>query len=111
MMFQSGDAELFYVTAGAGPEVVLLHPTPVDHSFWMPMSSFLGGYRLVLPDLRGHGRSQLGSAPVSMSVLAEDVESLLDTLNIDKAHFLGCSIGGYVLYEFWRLNSKRVKSL
>ena len=111
MIFESGDAELFYATSGAGPEVVLLHPTPVDHNFWNPLTPALAGYRLVLPDLRGHGRSQLGSSAVSMGVLAQDVVRLLDTLEISKAHFVGCSIGGYILYELWRRAPDRIGTL
>ena len=115
MIYRSGDTELFYATSGDGPEVVLLHPTPVTHSFWTPLASSLAGYRLILPDLRGHGRSQLGDkpgqAPLSMGVLAEDAQRLLDTLEIEKAFFCGCSIGGYVLYELWRQASDRVAGM
>lgn len=115
MIFESGDqfgdAKLFYAASGAGPEVVLLHPTPVDHNFWGPLAPSLAGYRLILPDLRGHGRSQLGSSPVSMGVLAQDVIRLLDTLEIEKAHFVGCSIGGYILYELWRKAPQRIATL
>jgi 3-oxoadipate enol-lactonase len=111
MIFESGDAELFYAASGAGPDVVLLHPTPVDHNFWNPLNPALAGYRLILPDLRGHGRSHLGSSAVSIGVLAQDVIRLLDTLDISKAHLVGCSIGGYVLYELWRRAPERIGTL
>jgi 3-oxoadipate enol-lactonase len=111
MIYQSGDAQLFYEASGEGPEVVLLHPTPVDHRFWQPLASSLSGYRLLLPDLRGHGRSQAGSSSISIRMLAEDIERLLDRLEMEKAFFVGCSIGGYVLYELWRRSSGRFNGM
>ncbi|HVJ09754.1 MAG TPA: alpha/beta fold hydrolase [Acidisarcina sp.] len=115
MIYRSGETELFYATSGDGPEVVLLHPTPVDHRFWLPMAAFVEGYHLILPDLRGHGRSQLGDAtgraPLSIRVLAEDALRLLDKLEIEKAFLCGCSIGGYVLYELWRQAPERIAGM
>ena len=46
-----------------------------------------------------------------MGVLAQDVIRLLDTLEISKAHFVGCSIGGYILYELWRRAPGRIGTL
>lgn len=111
MIYQSGDAQLFYEASGEGPEMVLLHPTPVDHRFWQPLASSLSGYHLLLPDLRGHGRSQAGSSSISIGTLAEDIERLLDKLEIEKAFFVGCSIGGYVLYELWRRSPARFNGM
>lgn len=107
---------LCYVTLGAGPAVVLLHPTPVDHRFWMPVALRLQEhYRFIIPDLRGHGRSKIGRAGntggISMERLAMDLESLLDELQAGSTLFVGCSIGCYVLYELWRRAPKRVRAL
>jgi 3-oxoadipate enol-lactonase len=111
MIYQSRDAQLFCATSGDGPNVVLLHPTPVHHRFWLPVAETLPGYHLILPDLRGHGRSQLGAGPVSVGMLADDVVRLLDHLEIDKALFCGCSIGGYVLYALWRRAPERIAAM
>lgn len=60
---KSGDAEIAYWSLGDGPPVVLLHPFPVNHEFWMPVAEPLSSrYRLILPDLRGHGDSDAGAA-------------------------------------------------
>ncbi len=96
--------------AGTRPgTLVLLHPTPLNHRFWLPVALHLPGYRLILPDLRGHGRSPLGGAcqpteaPVlTMEQLGRDLIALLDVLGIERAVVGGCSIGGYTLYELWR---------
>ena len=109
---RSDDAEIFYEIRGNGPPVVLLHPFPSDHEFWHPVATALDArYRLVLPDLRGHGDSEIGEGPALMQKHASDVARVLDAEGIRKAAFVGCSIGGYILFEFWRRFRARVTSL
>lgn len=111
MFYHSDGTQLFYTTLGDGHPVVLLHPTPVDHRFWIPVAGLLASkYRLILPDLRGHGQSETGDGPVTMQKLAADAVRLLDHLGIGKALFAGCSIGGYTLYEIWRQTPDRVEA-
>ena len=117
-------ARLAFNDAGAGLPVVFLHPTPLDHDYWRPLTQNLAGVRAIVPDLRGHGGSQLGAllpvggftrvpdAPVlTMEQLAVDVLSLLDHLEVEEAAFAGCSIGGYVLLELWRKAPQRMRGL
>lgn len=112
MFFHSDGSKLFYTTMGGGPTVVLLHPTPVDHRFWLPVAEILASkYRLILPDLRGHGQSEAGEGPITIEKLGADAGRLLDCLDIQKALFAGCSIGGYTLYEIWRTMPARVNGL
>ena len=62
--FRTPDAQLFYEISGTGPDVVLLHPFPLNHTFWKPVARTLSTrYRVILPDLRGHGDSELGNGP------------------------------------------------
>jgi 3-oxoadipate enol-lactonase len=123
-VYESNGARLSFRENGAGLPVVFLHPTPLDHYYWMPMMEELGGIRAILPDLRGHGASELGTnlpvggftlvpdAPVlSMAQMAADTLKLLDHLEIQQAVFAGCSIGGYVLLELWRQAAARVRGL
>lgn len=104
--------------------VVFLHPTPFDYFFWNPLVARLTGIRAIVPDLRGHGASDLGTglpiglfphvpdAPaLTMEQLAMDVLRLLDRLDIPSAVFAGCSIGGYVLLELWRRVPRRMHGL
>ena len=100
--------------------VIFLHPTPLDGEYWRPLTEDLAGIRVIVPDLRGHGDSELGTLPVggfaavpdapvlTMSRLADDVIALLDHLDEPDAIFVGCSIGGYVLLELWRQAPQRV---
>src|SRR5437667_12514321 len=99
---RSDDAEIFYQIRGSGPPVVLLHPFPCDHEFWNPVAGALDSrYRLILPDLRGHGDSEIGEGPALMQKHAGDVARLLDATGVGEAAFVGCSIGGYILVGFW----------
>lgn len=112
MEYISGGTRLFYTARGEGPAVVLLHPTPCDHRFWLSAAEPLAEkYKVILPDLRGHGRSEAGEGPITIEQLGTDVVRLLDELKIQKALFGGCSIGGYTLYEIWRKAPARALAL
>ncbi len=122
--YESDGARLGYHDSGTGIPVIFLHPTPLDHAYWLPMIGHLPGIRAIAPDLRGHGSSDLGSslptggfarvpdAPVlTMAQLARDILALLDHLVLPGAVFAGCSIGGYVLMELWRTAPERMRGL
>ena len=97
---------------GEGQDIVLLHPTPLHHAFWLPVAEMLAQrYRVTMPDLRGHGQSEAGDGPITIEKLGEDTQRLLDELGIGKALFAGCSIGGYTLYELWRTMPERITAL
>jgi len=108
----SGDADIFYDVSGSGPPVVLLHPFPVSHEFWLPVSRLLSSrYRLIMPDLRGHAESALGRGPATMQKHADDIARVMTAAGIDRAPLVGVSIGGYAIFEFWRRSRDRVSAL
>lgn len=108
----SNDAEIFYDVAGDGPPVVLLHPFPAHHEFWLPVTQFLSArYRLIMPDLRAHGQSALGVGPATMEKHATDIAKLMTENGVDRAPLIGVSIGGYTIFEFWRRFRERVSGL
>jgi 3-oxoadipate enol-lactonase len=108
----SGDAEIFYEVLGSGPPVVLLHPFPANHDLWKPAAqAVVSRYRVILPDLRGHGDSGIGEGPATMGKHAADIARILDQEQVGRATFVGVSIGGYVLFEFWRKYRTRVDAL
>jgi 3-oxoadipate enol-lactonase len=109
---KSGDAEIAYWVAGEGPAVVLLHPFPVNHEFWFPVAGVLAArYTLILPDLRGHGASEVGEGAVTMEKHASDIARVMDQAGVGRAAMVGVSIGGYALFEFWRRHRARVGSM
>ena len=92
--------------------MVLLHPFPVHHEFWLPVIDVLSSrYRLILPDLRGHGESEVGEGPATMEKHAADVARVLDDADVGRAPLIGVSIGGYLIFEFWRRYRGRVAAL
>ena len=122
--YSSDGAKLAYGDTGDGLPVVFLHPTPLDRDYWRPLNGELAGVRAIVPDLRGHGFSELGGplpaggfsrvpdAPVlTMAQLGSDVLALLDHIGLPSAVFAGCSIGGYVLLELWRRAPERMRGL
>jgi 3-oxoadipate enol-lactonase len=109
---QSGDAQISYEILGDGPPVVLLHPFPANHELWFPAAQQLASrYRVILPDLRGHGDSGVGEGPATMPKHAADIGRVLDDAKVGRAAFAGVSIGGYILFEFWRRNRDRISAL
>lgn len=123
-MYESNGTRLSYSDKRVGLPVIFLHPTPFNSTFWGPLVAELEGVRAIAPDLRGHGESELGTnlpagafarapdAPaLTMTQLASDVLALLDSLQLERAVFAGCSIGGYVLLELWRRAPERVKAM
>jgi pimeloyl-ACP methyl ester carboxylesterase len=110
--FRSGDARLSYEVIGNGPDVVLLHPFPLNRYFWDSVTPQLSTrYRVILPDLRAHGDSELGEGPATMQKLADDLSRLCREERVSKAFFVGVSIGGYLLFEFWRRYREQVAAL
>jgi 3-oxoadipate enol-lactonase len=109
---KSDDAEIVYEVMGSGPPVVLLHPFPANREFWKPAAQALSSrYKLIMPDLRGHGESDIGDGPAFMGKHADDLARILDQEDIGRAAMVGVSIGGYILFEFWRRYRGRVAGL
>jgi len=109
---RSIDAQLFYEVIGNGPSIVLLHPFPLNHNFWDAIAAQLSSrYRLITPDLRAHGASELGDGPATMQKLADDLARICREEKTGKAIFVGVSIGGYLLFDFWRRYREHVAAL
>ena len=106
------DIEIAYEDVGSGPAVVLLHGYPFNRSLWHAQAEALRqDYRVITPDLRGHGASSVGPLPATIELMAGDVLALLNHLNIDSATIGGLSMGGYVAFACYRLFAPRVRSL
>ncbi len=108
----SDPVQLHYSEAGLGMPVVLLHGFPLSSGIWRQQQRQLSDlYRVITPDLRGHGESPAPEGTYAMADLAGDVIALLDSLGIQKAVFLGHSMGGYVTLAAWKLAAKRFLAL
>ena len=92
---ENDGALLWVASYGHGPAVILLHGG-MGHSgnFGKQVAAIAAaGYRVVVADTRGHGRSTRDSRPFSYSLLASDLKSILDALQIEQASIVGWSDG------------------
>jgi pimeloyl-ACP methyl ester carboxylesterase len=88
-------ARIRYATYGFGPPVILLHGGLGHSGNWGYQVPALveGGYRAVLIDSRGHGRSTQDWRPFSYDLMASDVVAVMDALHAERAAFVGWSDG------------------
>jgi 3-oxoadipate enol-lactonase len=112
MRVRSGDAEIAYEVLGEGTPVLLLHAFPAHHGLWLPAAqALINRYRVILPDLRGHGDSGVGDGPATVEKHTADLVRVLDDVQVGRAVIAGVSIGGYVFFEFWRRHRGRVAAV
>jgi pimeloyl-ACP methyl ester carboxylesterase len=98
------DGALAYVEqAGAGQPVLCVHTAGQSGVQWRHTMAGLAalGYRVVVPDLPGHGRSEPApGGPVrDLGVYARWCESLIDLLGLERPYVVGCSIGGKIALD------------
>ncbi|ONI91843.1 alpha/beta hydrolase [Saccharothrix sp. ALI-22-I] len=89
-------AQIFYKDWGAGRPVVLCHGWPLNSDSWEAQMLFLAdnGYRVIAHDRRGHGRSTQTWHGNEMDTYADDLATLVDTLDLREATPIGFSTGG-----------------
>jgi non-heme chloroperoxidase len=89
-------AKIYYKDWGSGPVVTFSHGWPLSADAWDAQMMFLGkqGYRVIAHDRRGHGRSDQTWHGNDMDTYADDLATLLDTLDIKGATMVGHSTGG-----------------
>lgn len=106
-------ATLHFVEAGSGPAVVLVHAIGCDLRMWDELAASLiaTGMRVVRVDVRGHGASPVPARPYSLQGLADDVANVLDRLGVEKAHWVGLSMGGMIGQAFALSHGKRLGKL
>jgi len=92
---EHGGARIWYSSHGSGPTVILLHGGLGHSGNWGYQVPPLldAGYRVVLIDSRGHGRSTRDARPYSYELMAIDVLAVMDALHIDRAALVGWSDG------------------
>jgi 3-oxoadipate enol-lactonase len=88
---------------GGGEVILLIHGQPFNRSMWDDQKAVLAqDYRLIIPDLRGYGESDVTEGIVLLDELALDLVHLLDSLGVRKAVIVGLSMGGQIALEIFR---------
>ena len=96
----------------AAPVLVLVHSLGTSLHVWDEQARALAGpFRVVRPDLRGHGLTEVTPGPYSIAQLAADVIAAMDALGVGQAHVGGLSIGGLVAQSLAHQAPGRVASL
>ncbi len=104
--------DVAYERRGKGTPLVFIHGYPLDHSIWNEVAALLeSDFDLIIPDVRGFGKSTTVDTPYTMVDLAGDIAGLLDHLGVDKAALAGHSMGGYVALAFAKKYPERVSGL
>ena len=103
---------MFYTEAGHGEPLILIMGFGGDHQAWaFQVPALAQRYRVITFDNRGAGQSDAPDQPYTIRAMAEDVRGLLDTLDIERAHVLGVSMGGMIAQELALDHPRRVRSL
>lgn len=99
--------------AGTGNVLLLLHGHAFDRTMWDgQVQHFTAeGWRVIAPDLRGFGESEVTGGIVFTEEFASDAVGLLDELKVDKAVVLGYSMGGQIAMEIQHSYPQRVRAL
>jgi pimeloyl-ACP methyl ester carboxylesterase len=106
------DARIHYRREGAGPPLLLIHGLGSSGEDWaFQRESFARAHTLIMPDLRGSGRSAKPPGPYSIAQFAADLWALLDALGMPCVNLLGFSLGGAVALEMALLRPQRVRRL
>lgn len=106
-----GSLEIGYDDVGTGLPVLFAHAFPLNRTMWAPnISALVDRCRCVAADFRGLGETTI-APPYSMEQYADDLAHLLDVLHIERVVLVGCSMGGYVSFAFWRRHRDRVRAL
>ncbi len=95
---ENAGARIWYAAYGSGVPVILLHGGLGHSGNWGYQVPALveSGYRVVVIDSRGHGRSTRDTQPYSYELMASDVLAVMDTLKLEKAEFVGWSDGACI---------------
>ena len=103
---------MVYRVTGSGPPVVLIHGMLNSSSHWQAVALQLAGeYTVIAPDLIGHGDSAAPRGDYSLGAHAASIRDLLSAVGIERATFVGHSLGGGVAMQFFYQFPQRVERL
>ncbi len=98
----SDGSVMHYRDLGTGPVLLLVHGWAASGDFFDSLVAHLGqDFRIVIPDLRAHGATPAGRAPLNIDLLASDLQTLVETLDLENIVALGWSMGATVLWQMF----------
>ena len=110
--FPSENESLYFESYGEGESVILCHGLGGNHAIWYQQVPILARYyRIVTWDQRGFARSSNHTGKAGPTAAAKDLRALLDHLEIESAHLIGQSMGGWAVMGFALDHPDRTSSL
>jgi pimeloyl-ACP methyl ester carboxylesterase len=110
---QTKDAKIYYEVYGKGQPIVVLHGGLFGST--VEMADFIDklklNYQVIAISLRGHGKSELGSEPVSLEQRANDAMTVVNAITKDSIMVLGFSDGGFSAYKLASMYPERIKKM
>ena len=97
--YTKGHFKIHYQDGGEGTPVLLLHGYGEDGNIWKPVLEAFEGYRVIMPDFPGFGKSKV-AADYTLPEMMEVFLEILDEEGIDRFFVFGHSMGGYTASEF-----------
>jgi pimeloyl-ACP methyl ester carboxylesterase len=105
-------ATIFVQVGGTGDPVVLLHGYVESGDMWGPLASELvKRHTVIVPDLRGLGRSSRPSGGYDKKTQAQDIRAVVEALGFDRAAVVGHDLGGTVAYAYAAQYPEKVSRL
>lgn len=113
MYMRSSGFSIYYQIFGQGTPMLLIHAFPLNSLMWEPQITTLKDEsQLIIPDMRGFGKSDQPPGAYPMDDMADDCMNLLEDAGVDQRVIVaGLSMGGYVTLAFYRKYSHKVKGL
>ena len=108
-LFDVGGRQQNVFVDGVGPALLLVHGFPLDHTMWRhQLEYFSKSMRVIAPDLRGFGKSDVDFArSISMQDYADDLAELIKRLELDgPTTFCGLSMGGYIGWQLLKFHGQ-----
>ncbi|MEW6126122.1 MAG: alpha/beta fold hydrolase [Acidobacteriota bacterium] len=112
MKIAINNINLDYRDEGEGTPIIFIHAFALNQTMWdAQVAALKNQYRVITVDLRGFGASDVVQGTSHMEQMAADIHELMRQLAIEKAVLVGLSMGGYVLFAFYREFKEAVQAL
>lgn len=109
----SNGTKISFHDSGNGAAILFLHSFGHNKNMWFPqfMHFHKRGYRVIAPDMPGHGESSFDPAQHSVDLMAQHYVELVETLKLEKVILAGISIGGYISLRMWARRPELISAM